>query len=100
MNEKIVVLVPGDLAELIPLFLETRQQDIGGLFLGLASNDFESIRVIGHSMLGTGSSFGFGQISSMGAIIEGAALIRDTQTIKEQLVEFQSFLSRVEIKYV
>jgi HPt (histidine-containing phosphotransfer) domain-containing protein len=100
MNEKIVVQVPRDLAELIPLFLETRQQDISGLFLGLASNDFESLRVIGHSMRGTGSSFGFDQISSMGAAIEDAALVRDAQTIKSQLVQFQTFLSCAEIKYV
>ncbi len=100
MDEKLIVQVPSDLADLIPFFLETRQQDVSGLIKGLQVNDFESLRTIGHGMHGTGGSFGFHQISVIGAIIEDAAAVGDAQTVKDQLVALQSYLSRAEITYV
>lgn len=100
MDEKLIVQVPSDLADLIPFFLETRQQDINGLIKGLQVNDFGSLRTIGHGMRGTGGSFGFHQISAMGAIIEEAAAVGDAQTVREQLVALQSYLSRAEITFL
>ena len=100
MNERITVKVERDLEELIPIFLKTRQQDMDGLAKGLAANDFQSMRMIGHGMKGSGSSFGFHPVSTMGAVIESAAIAEDAAAIAEQFEALRDYLSRVDITYL
>lgn len=49
---KILVRVDPDLADLIPGFLESRRRDMGRIWEALARNDYETIRILGHSMEG------------------------------------------------
>ena len=100
MTEKLTVEVDADLAELIPLFLQTRQNDLAGLEKNLASGDFDELRVIGHGMKGSGSSFGFHGVTTMGSLIEAAALVQDASTVKAQTLALRDYLNRLNIKYV
>lgn len=100
MNEKFTVKVERDLEDLIPIFLKTRQQDLDGLAKGLAVNDFQAMRMIGHGMKGSGSSFGFHPVSTMGAVIESAAIAGDSAVIADQLAAFRDYLLRVDISYL
>jgi histidine phosphotransfer protein HptB len=99
MNERITVKVERDLEELIPIFLSTRQQDLDGLAKGLAAKDFQAMRMIGHGMKGSGSSFGFHPVSTMGAAIESAAIAEDVVVIGAQFEALRDYLSRVDISY-
>jgi HPt (histidine-containing phosphotransfer) domain-containing protein len=100
MTEKITVEVDSELSELIPLFLQTRQNDLMGLEKNLASGNFDAMRVIGHGMKGSGSSFGFHAVTTMGSLIEAAALVQDASTIKTQTSVLRDYLNRLNIEYV
>jgi len=52
--EKIVVHVDADLDDLIPGYLQNRREDVKAVWQALENQDFETIRVLGHTMKGTG----------------------------------------------
>jgi hypothetical protein len=51
--------LPPEVRALIPDYLKGRTQDIQQLAEALENSDFERIRVIGHNLKGSGSSYGF-----------------------------------------
>ena len=60
--------------------------------------DFKSIQRIGHSMKGTGESFGFNEISRLGKEIEDIAKIRDKNKLIELNTKFLQYINSVEIR--
>ena len=97
--EKIMVTVDADLADLIPGFLENRARDLRQLSEGLSRGDFETIRIIGHSMKGSGGGYGFDALTELGAAIEAAAKIADTAAVANLIGELDAYLQRVEVTY-
>ena len=51
-DEKIVVLVDPELADLIPGYLKNRHTDVQSILGALEHGDCETIRVLAHSMKG------------------------------------------------
>ena len=96
---KITVTVDADLADLIPGFLENRARDLRQLTEGLTRRDFDTIRIIGHSMKGSGGGYGFDALTEMGAAIESAARSSDAAAIATLIAELDSYLQRVEVTY-
>ncbi|RMG04743.1 MAG: Hpt domain-containing protein [Nitrospirae bacterium] len=99
MSEKIVVVIDEDLEDIVPGFLENRKADIEEIGRLLEKSDFESIRILGHSMKGSGGGYGFDRITEIGAAIEEAAKRSDAEEIKRQTAELQDYLERVEVRY-
>jgi PAS domain S-box-containing protein len=60
---------PG-LAERIPAFLQHRRQDVVTMRNALAGGDFGTVERLGHDMRGAGASFGFPEITDIGAGLE------------------------------
>ena len=100
MTEKLIVKVDRELEDLMPLFMDTCKRDIDALAEGLASNDFASLRTIGHGMKGSGGAFGFEAVTDIGAIIQASALVNDRATIERQLAVLRDYQASVEIQYV
>lgn len=98
-SEKIVVRVDPDLEDLIPEFLENRHKDTESITQLLKDEDFENIRILGHSMKGSGGGYGFDRISEIGKSIEDAAKTKDWEIIKGCVGELSSYLNRVEVSY-
>jgi len=98
--EKIVVSVDSDLEDLVPGFMENRRKDILTIQNAAEKNDFETIRVLGHSMKGSGGGYGFDEISKIGKFIEEAAKAADSDEIKKQADELFLYLNRVEVVFV
>ena len=73
------------LAKLLPNFLRHRAEDVVRLRAALAAGDFESIAVIGHNLRGNGASYGFPQLSAVGATIEQSARARDAEAIARDI---------------
>jgi HPt (histidine-containing phosphotransfer) domain-containing protein len=92
--------VDADLTDLIPLFLQSREEDLQGLQNGLDAKNFDALRMIGHSMRGSGSSYGFDAVSEIGEKIETAALAQDDANIETQRLALQLYLTQIEIAYV
>jgi hypothetical protein len=51
-DERIVVRADPDIADLIPGFLENRRRDVDKMREALTQGEYETIRVLGHSMKG------------------------------------------------
>jgi HPt (histidine-containing phosphotransfer) domain-containing protein len=97
--ERIIAHVDPDLRDLIPGYLESRQRDIETIKKALIASDFDKIRVLGHSMRGSGGGYGFMPISKIGEAFEKAAKENDPDKVNNQLAELSDFLKRVTLIY-
>ncbi|MCP5066980.1 MAG: response regulator [bacterium] len=84
-----------DLRDLIPGYLENRRSDLGKLSAALERNDFETLRVLGHNMKGTGRGYGFEQISAIGARLEDSAKRLGVADARAQVRALEEFLERL-----
>ena len=98
-DEKIIVHVDPEIADLIPGFLENRRKDIKAMDEALKQGDFETIEVLGHSMKGAGGSYGFDAITDIGKSLEQAAKDNDAEVIQRSVQELAAYLARVEVLY-
>lgn len=94
------MLVDEDLKELIPGFLEHRQEDISLLYKYIDSKDFQSIKILGHSMKGFGAGYGFHKISEIGAVLERAAIEGNSSMIEEQIIRMKEYLDNIKIQFI
>ena len=97
--EKIIVTVDAELADLIPGFLANRARDLRQLSESLNRGDFDGIRIIGHSMKGSGGGYGFDALTDLGAALEAAAKVADAAAIANLIGELDTYLQRVEVTY-
>ena len=98
-NEKIIVHVDADLEELIPGFLQNRHEDIKTILNALEKGDYETVRILGHSMKGSGGGYGFDAITDIGHSIEDAAKEKNPEEIKKQVNALSGYLDRVEVVF-
>ena len=97
--EKIIVQCDPDLEDLIPGYLSNRDKDIIALRECLSLGDYEKIRIIGHSMKGSGGGYGFDAITELGDRIEIAALASNINEIDQAIRDLEVFISRVEVVF-
>lgn len=99
-QKKIVVKIDVDLKELIPEYLEHKEGDLKSILELLEKGDFENIRLIGHSMKGSGGGYGFDRITEIGQSIEDFAKENNVNGIKKAIEQLSHFLSNVEVIYL
>jgi histidine phosphotransfer protein HptB len=97
--EKIVVHVDADLEDLIPGYLQNRHQDVESVLQAVDKQDFETIRVLGHTMRGTGGGYGFDAITEMGRTLEEAAKSRDIAVIRQGAAALLAYLRAVKVVF-
>ena len=73
--------------KLMGQYLDNRKHDIDKLTAALAACDFETIRVTGHYLYGSGAAYGLDDISFIGAGIENAADAADAKRIETLICE-------------
>ena len=94
---KVLVKVDPDLADLIPGFLENRRKDITAMLAALDRGDFETVRILGHSMKGAGGGYGFNAVTEIGAALEQAAKNQDRGTVRALVDGLGAYLDRLEV---
>lgn len=82
---------------LVGKYLENRRQDIDKLSRAVAAADFETLRITGHNLYGSGSAYGFDEISTIGAGIERAATSGDAARIRDLIAELKGVLHKLGI---
>lgn len=82
---------------LIGQYLDHRKDDIDKLQQALANADFETIRITGHNLYGSGSAYGLDDISWLGASIEKAADEKDDAKIETLIGELTCFLQKLKV---
>ncbi|MCX5782710.1 MAG: Hpt domain-containing protein [Elusimicrobia bacterium] len=98
-TEKIIIKINKELQELIPKFLQNRKKDIENLQDALNKNDFEAIRIMGHTLQGVGGGYGFYQITALGEKISKAAKTKDIKSIENLISEFIDFMNNIRVEY-
>lgn len=98
-KERIIVSGDPELATLIPFFLDNRRKDVCIIKQAMAHADYERIRIMGHSIKGSGGGYGFDTITELGAQIESAATARDRTKITQALELLREYLERVQVVY-
>jgi HPt (histidine-containing phosphotransfer) domain-containing protein len=96
---KVTVHADPEIADLIPKFLENRQKDIHLITAALEKGDWDTVRLLGHSMKGAGGGYGFAGITDIGKHLEDAAKIKDASAIRTGLEDLETYLNRVEVIY-
>lgn len=96
VDNKIIVHIDPDIAELIPGFLQNRRNDVVTIRKLLEARDFKAIRIIGHSMKGAGGGYGFDPITEYGAAIESSALADEPEGITAAVAQLDAYLGLVE----
>ena len=98
-REKIIVHGDAELEDLIPGFLENRRKDVKTLEMAMGKGDYETIRILGHSMKGSGGGYGFDIITDIGRSLEEAAKVMNPDEILRCVNELSYYLERVEVAY-
>jgi PAS domain S-box-containing protein len=98
-HKDFVAYVDSDLKDLIAGYLEGRHKDIDSILSAVDKGEYESIRVLGHTMKGTGGSYGFDVITNLGKSIEFAAKGKNPDEIKKSVHELKEYLNNVKIVF-
>jgi signal transduction histidine kinase/DNA-binding response OmpR family regulator len=91
--------VPDELRALAPAFLERRRHDLQLLRAALADRRFDTIGHIGHMLKGSGGSYGFDQITIIGAQLEIAACDADGAAAADAIAALDCYLAHGSIPY-
>jgi two-component system response regulator HydG len=90
-------------AAAIPLrqkFLAHRRRDTDAIRVGIESGDFELVARLAHNMKGNGASYGFANVSEIGARMEAAAEAGDVAGALEELLALEAWLDEVGVPRV
>lgn len=93
------VYIDPDLEFLIPQFLENREEDIKNLEELLEESEFDQIRIIGHSMKGSGGGYGFDYLTQIGSQIEKNAELKNEDEIRNLIDDLKNYLKNIEIVF-
>ncbi len=97
-REPILVKMPEGLEELVPSYLGTRKEEVPQMLQLLAASDFERLRILSHNLKGSGSAYGFPELTEIGAALERSARKADASTMTRQLDSLAEYLERVELE--
>lgn len=98
-DDRIIVHVDPDLEEVMPGYLENKQKEVQTIRGALEKEDFDTIRILGHGMKGSGGGYGFDAITDVGASLERAAKEKNSAEIRKLIDELLNYLRRIEIVY-
>jgi HPt (histidine-containing phosphotransfer) domain-containing protein len=98
--EKTIIHISSDLEPLIPRYLENRRADIATLYEALQVNNIGIVQSIGHTIKGSGASYGLEEISIIGRTLEDAAKSSDTAQIQASITRLEHFLETLEIIFI
>lgn len=97
-STKPVVYIDPEIKDFVPEYLENRKKDSETISDALKQGNFESIRVMGHKMRGSGKLYGFERISEIGYSLEESAKSRNREQIEKLCQQLSMYLEEVEIK--
>ncbi|MCX6597151.1 MAG: response regulator [Acidobacteria bacterium] len=83
--------------ELVPWYLGNRRNDLAALAQAVSGGDMPAIRIIGHSMKGSGRGYGFPEISDIGRAMETGAVAGDLGEVQRQIHRLQAYLDQLQV---
>lgn len=96
---KYPVRIDKDLQDLVPHYLESRREELPGLFALHSSGDMQALAKAGHRLAGAGGGFGFDRITELGRELETLALAGDRPGTLARLEGLKEYIANLEISY-
>ena len=90
------LLAPEGIAKLVPAYLKNRRADLCSLGAALEKNDYNTIRIVGRQMKGSGAGYGFAPISAIGRSLEVAAQEGVGEGVLTQISALSEYLNHVD----
>ena len=87
--------VDAAVASLAPRYLKNLGKEVGSLRIAAAVGDWATIQRIGHNLHGTGTSFGFPEVTICGAAMEQAAKDGHTGAMQEAIEKLAGHLELI-----
>ena len=97
MHKPFTITVDKDIIDLAEGFLRNRRVQALRARVAVEAGDLESLRRIGHELKGTAGSYGFRDLSAIGAALEAAAEAGDLPGCRHASDRMLDFLDRVAI---
>src|SRR5579884_1227846 len=97
MQKRIKIKTPEGLGDLAARYLAARRSELAALNEALRNSNFEHIRTLAHNLKGTGSSFGFEELTALGAALETSASRQDSRNLQKQVAALEEYLANVEL---
>jgi HPt (histidine-containing phosphotransfer) domain-containing protein len=97
---KKIIKVDADLAELVPVYLNSRRDELERISALLKAGDMPALQVIGHKMRGSGGGYGLDFLTELGERMENSAKAGDKAALTAQAAELKDFLESVEIEFL
>lgn len=94
-----LVIADAAIEDLIPFFIENRKIDLQKIENAINLNDYKEIMRIGHSLKGTGGSYGFHVISEIGAKLEDAAEEKNLDSLLSIKNQMSDYLEKVCVRF-
>ena len=80
--------------------MEDMKDEVKRFQSALHDKDFGKIKMLAHRIRGSGGSYGFDEITSIGARMEEGATNSDSDSVQKIISELKSYLERVKVVYV
>ena len=87
------VCIPAGFEEAAQRYLMAKKNDIPRLLSLVRAKDFELLRRVSHDMKGTGTSFGFPDMTRLGQLMECSAKEQDDVGLSVQLLELSRYVA-------
>jgi PAS domain S-box-containing protein len=95
--QSIGIEMPDGLEEIVPGYLAARREELPEMIALLAASAFERLAVRSHNIKGSGGSYGFPELTRLGAAMEHSAKQMDPGSLSRQLTELKDYLGRVHL---
>ncbi len=98
-RKRTIVEIDADLRDLAPVFIDHKREDAARLPSAIEGADFAAIAAIAHKIKGEGGSYGFDELTRIGAALETAAISGKVEDAKRESARLIDFLDSLEIVY-
>lgn len=96
---KFQVIVDAMLEPIMDRYLELRMEELEQTEAAIASGDADTIRMLGHRLKGTGTSYGFERLTELGAAIEMAGKEGRLDEAAVLTAEVRAYVENVEVVF-
>jgi PAS domain S-box-containing protein len=84
--------VPPGLEAAAKRYIQTRKDEVPRLIQCLADRNFDQLRILAHNLKGTGTSYGFPDLTRLGGLMESSSREQNAGALSEQLLEFSKYI--------
>ncbi len=93
------VTVDADLEPIMDRYFEIQRGELLKMEDAVSRSDGDAIRMLGHKLKGTGTSYGFTRMTELGLAIEQSGVAQDYDKTTELIAQVRSYMDNVDIVY-